>query len=91
MTALKIPTPLRPYADGNSEIQVEASNVGQALDILVEQHPALIKHLFNEEGELRAFVNLFLNSEDVRYMDGPQTPLKAEDQLMIVPSIAGGR
>lgn len=90
MTTLRIPTPLRPYAGGVSEIEVQAENVGQALEGLTGQYPELRKHLFTEQGELRAFVNLFLNDEDVRYMQGMQTALADDDKLMIIPSIAGG-
>lgn len=90
MTTLRIPTPLRPYADGQSEIHIDSATVGGALEELTNQYPALRKHLFTENGELRTFVNLFLNDEDVRQLDGTGTPLKAGDRLMIIPSIAGG-
>lgn len=90
MTTLRIPTPLRPYADGQSEIQINSATVGGALEELTSQYPALRKHLFSEEGELRTFVNLFLNDEDVRQLDGAGTELKPGDRLMIIPSIAGG-
>jgi adenylyltransferase/sulfurtransferase len=91
MTTLQIPTPLRPYADGVSEVQVKAESVGLALKELTGKFPSLHKHLFSEDGELRAFVNLFLNDEDVRYLQGAETPLKDGDKLMILPSIAGGK
>ena len=90
MTTLRIPTPLRPYANGQSEIQIDSATVGGALDELTGQYPALRKHLFTDNGELRTFVNLFLNDEDVRQLDGPETPLNPGDRLMIIPSIAGG-
>ena len=90
MTKLKIPTPLRPYAEGQSEVAVAGANVGEALDDLVQQYPALKKHLFNEAEELRPFVNLFLGDEDVRHLQGLETPLGEGDKLMIIPSIAGG-
>jgi MoaD family protein len=90
MTILRIPSPLRPYADGASELQIQAENVGQAIDELTEKYPSLRTHLFSEEGELRPFVNLFLNEEDVRHLQGQQTPLQDGDKLMILPSIAGG-
>ena len=91
MTTLRIPSPLRPYADGVSEIEVQAENVSQAMDNLTDQYPALRQHLFNDAGELRPFVNLFLNDEDIRYLQGIDTALAADDKLMIIPSIAGGR
>ena len=90
MTTLRIPTPLRPYAEGKSEITVQGLTVGEALNDLVTQYPALKKHLFAETEELRPFVNLFLGDEDVRHLQGVDTPLKDGDKLMIIPSIAGG-
>ena len=90
MTTLRIPSPLRPYADGVSELEIQAKNVGQAIEELTEKYPALHTHIFSEEGELRPFVNLFLNEEDIRHLDGRETPLKDGDKLMILPSIAGG-
>ena len=86
-----IPTPLRPYAAGKDELEVEAGTVSGALDELTQIFPDLRKHLFTEEGKLRAFVNVYLNDEDVRYLpekDG--TAVSAKDTLSIVPSIAGG-
>ena len=91
MVTLRIPTPLRPYAEGQSEASVQGANVGAALDDLVAQFPALKKHLYTENNELRPFVNLFLGDEDVRHLQGVETPLKDGDKLMIIPSIAGGR
>ena len=90
MTTLRIPTPLRPYAEGQSEITVQGITVGEALNDLVTQFPALKKHLFAETDELRPFVNLFLGDEDVRHLQGVDTPLKDGDKLLIIPSIAGG-
>ena len=90
MTILRIPTPLRPYAEGQSEVSVQGANVGEALNDLVTQFPALKKHLFTETEELRPFVNLFLGDEDVRHLQGVETPIKDGDKLMIIPSIAGG-
>ncbi len=90
MSVLKIPTPLRPYADGANEIEINANNVSEALEELTQQYPLLRKHLFAENGELRSYVNLFLNNEDIRHLQGIDTPVSAGDQLMIIPSIAGG-
>jgi molybdopterin synthase sulfur carrier subunit len=90
MPTLRIPTPLRPYAEGQTEVAVHGANVGEALNDLVNQFPSLKQHLFNEGGELRPFVNLFLGEEDVRHLQGIQTPLKENDRLIIIPSIAGG-
>ncbi|MBC8496570.1 MAG: MoaD/ThiS family protein [Anaerolineales bacterium] len=90
MPTLRIPTPLRPYADGQTEISVEGQNVAEALADLTTRYPELKKHLFSDAGKLRAFVNLFLGEEDVRHLQGVDTPLKEDDKLRIIPSIAGG-
>lgn len=90
MLTLKIPTPLRPYAGGQAAVAVQGAKVADALADLTAKHPGLKQHIFNESGELRPFVNLFLNDEDVRYLDGVETPVKDGDQLRIIPSIAGG-
>lgn len=91
MTILRIPTPLRPYAEGVGEINVQAATVSEAMTELTITYPALKKHLFTEEGELRSYVNLFLNDEDIRHLNGVDTELTDGDRLMIIPSIAGGR
>lgn len=91
MASLRIPTPLRPYTDGQVEIQVRGNTIAEALDDLVKQHPELNKHLFSEMGELRPFVRLFLGEEDVHHLEGVETSLKEDDTLKIIPSIAGGR
>ena len=86
-----IPTPLRSYAGGQSAVEVRAATVGEAVQALLSSHPDLRKHLYNEQGRLRAFVNLYLNEDDVRYLQHEQTPVADGDTLSIVPSIAGGR
>jgi adenylyltransferase/sulfurtransferase len=86
-----IPTPLRPYAGGQSAVELNAATIAGALDSLTEAHPELRKHLFTGEGKLRAFVNLYLNDEDVRYLPAKEaTAVAATDTLSIIPSIAGG-
>ena len=89
MSTIKVPTPLRAYTGGESTIDVSGGTVGEALNNLVEQHPDLKPHLFNED-ELRNFVNIFLGDEDVRFLDGLETQLDDDDNLRIIPSIAGG-
>jgi adenylyltransferase/sulfurtransferase len=86
-----IPTPLRPYAGREAAVEVPAATVGEALSRLVERHPDLRRHLYGEGGKLRSFVNVYLNDEDVRYLQKEATPVKEGDALSIVPSIAGGR
>lgn len=90
MAILRIPSPLRAYAGGQQQIEVKSEKVSGALDELVTAHPELKPHLFTETGELRAFVNLFVNEENVRDLQGGETPVKPGDTLMILPSIAGG-
>ncbi len=86
-----IPTPLRPFAGGQDAVEVNAETVSGALESLTQAHPDLRKHLFTGEGKLRAFVNLYLNDEDVRYLPAKEaTAITAADALSIIPSIAGG-
>jgi molybdopterin converting factor small subunit len=86
---IRIPTPLRPYTSDQSQVSVSGDTVGAALDDLVTQYPELRPHLFNGS-ELRNFVNIFLGEEDVRFLDGLDTPLENNSNLRIIPSIAGG-
>jgi molybdopterin converting factor small subunit len=90
MAKILIPTPLRQYAANQKELEVPGANVGEALASLTTQHADLKKHLFNDEGRLRSFVNIYVNDEDIRYLSKEATPLGAGDVLSIVPSIAGG-
>jgi molybdopterin converting factor small subunit len=90
MPTLRIPTPLRPYTGGESELNLAGETVGAVLEDLSVQHPTIRQHIFTDEGELRAFVNLFLNDEDVQFLDGTATQVGESDRLMILPSIAGG-
>jgi len=90
MSILKIPTPLRSYTDGRAEVAVNGGTVASAMSSLIEQYPALKPHLFNEQGELRAFVNLFLGEHNIKDLQGLDTPLSENDRLILIPSIAGG-
>lgn len=86
-----IPTPLRPYVGGVDSVEVKATTITEALDRLIEAYPDLRKHLFTGDGRVRAFVNLYLNDEDVRYLPAKeQTTVSTGDTLTIIPSIAGG-
>jgi len=91
MSKVHIPTPLRQYAGKQGVVEVQGGTVGEALSSLVGQHPDLRRHLYTDEGKLRAFVNVYLNDEDVRYLQKEATVLKDSDSISIVPSIAGGR
>ena len=85
-----IPTPLRQFSDGKSEIEVDAATAGEALDKLTTQYAALRKHLYNDQGNLRNFVNVYVGDDDIRHLDGEATLVKSGETVMIVPSIAGG-
>lgn len=85
-----IPTPLRQYAGKQESVQIEASTVGEALTGLTARYSDLRRHLYTDEGKIRSFVNVYLNDEDIRYLGKEQTPVKSDDVLSIVPSIAGG-
>src|SRR5436190_3821301 len=85
-----IPAPLRQFSVGQSQIEVQAQTAGEALDQLTTTHATLRRHLYNDQNTLRNFVNVYLNDEDIRHLSGPDTPVKDGDNLMIVPSIAGG-
>ena len=89
MTSIKIPTPLRVYTGNLAQVNVSGVTVGAALNDLTDQYPELRQHLFNG-AELRNFVNIFLGEEDVRFLDGLSTEITSEDNLRIIPSIAGG-
>jgi len=85
-----IPTPLRQYAEKQTTIEVGGNTVGEALGHLTSRYGDLRKHLYTDDGKLRAFVNVYLNDEDIRYLSKEQTPVKHGDTISIVPSIAGG-
>ena len=90
MPQIHIPSPLRQYAGKQATIKVSAVSVGEALNRLTSDHPELKRHLYTDEGKLRAFVNVYVNDEDVRYLQKEATSLKDSDTISIVPSIAGG-
>lgn len=89
-TTIFIPTALRGFAGGNATYGVAATTVGEGLSQLTAEYPELRKHLYNDEGKLRSFVNIYVGEEDIRYLDGEQTALQAGSEITIVPSIAGG-
>src|SRR6187401_2113231 len=87
---IHIPTPLRPFTDKQESVQVSGGTVGELLADLTTRYEGLKKHLYTDEGKLRNFVNVYLNDEDIRYLQRAQTPVKPGDSLTIVPSVAGG-
>lgn len=90
MVTIRIPTPLRAYTGGESEVAVRGETVGEALHNLTEDYPPLRQHIYNQEGELRPYVNLFVNEENVNDLMGIETPIQTTDRLLLIPSIAGG-
>ncbi len=91
MAKILIPTPLRQYAEKNNSVDIAATTVGEALASLTTQFPDLRKNLYNDEGKLRSFVNVYVNDEDIRYLQKDATAVADGDTISIVPSIAGGR
>jgi molybdopterin/thiamine biosynthesis adenylyltransferase/rhodanese-related sulfurtransferase/molybdopterin converting factor small subunit len=90
MAKILIPTPLRQYADKKDSVQLAGSTVGEVLKSLTSEYSDLRRHLYNDEGKLRSFVNVYVNDEDIRYLNKEATPLNDGDTVSIVPSIAGG-
>ena len=87
---IHIPTPLRPFTDKKESVEVSGATVGELLADLTRKHDGLRRHLYADDGRLRNFVNVYLNDEDIRYLQKEQTPVKPGDSLSIVPSVAGG-
>jgi molybdopterin converting factor small subunit len=90
MAQIQIPSPLRQYSGKQASVSVRANTVGEALAALVAQYPDLQHHLYSDDGKLRAFVNVYVNDEDMRYLQKEATAVKDSDTISIVPSIAGG-
>jgi adenylyltransferase/sulfurtransferase len=91
MPQIQIPGPLRQYVGKQPSLEIPGKTVGEALSGLISQHPDLKRHLYTDDGKLRAFVNVYVNDEDMRYLQKEATALKDGDIISIVPSIAGGR
>jgi len=90
MARILIPTPLRQFAEKQDTVEADGLTVGEVLAALTKRFPDLKKQLYNDEGKLRSFVNVYLNDDDIRYLNKDATPVAATDTLSIVPSIAGG-
>lgn len=90
MVTIRIPTTLRTLTGGDSEVQVEGSTVGEALKNLDAAHPGFLDRLFDAEGNLRRFVNVFVADDDVRYLDGVDTAVPDGAEISIIPAVAGG-
>src|ERR1043165_1760202 len=89
-TKILIPTPLRPFTDKKDAVEAEGKTIGELLTDLTTKHSGLKAHLYNDQGKLRSFVNIYINDEDIRYLQKEQTPIKAGDTVSIIPSVAGG-
>jgi sulfur-carrier protein len=87
---VRIPTPLRNLTNGRGEVEATGGSVADLLDNVETQHPGLKARLYDEQGQLRRFVNIYLNDEDIRFLDGPKTATKDGDIVSIIPAIAGG-
>ena len=85
-----IPTPLRVYAGKQDVVEAQGNTVGELLENLTSQYSELRNHLYNEDGRLRSFVNVYVNDDDIRYLEKEATPVKDGDTVSIVPSVAGG-
>ena len=91
MAVLLIPTALRVYTNGLSEIEVAGNSVAEALGHLIITYTDLEKHLFTENGTLRSYINIYVNEEDIRQKERLNTPLKGDETILLIPSIAGGK
>jgi sulfur-carrier protein len=87
---VRLPTVLRSQADGQSVVSVAGSTIGEVLRTLVTDHPGMAGQVFDEDGSLRRFVNVYVNDEDVRYLSQLDTPVKDGDEVSILPAVAGG-
>ncbi|MFM1801538.1 MAG: Sulfur carrier protein CysO [Planctomycetota bacterium] len=89
MAVVRIPTPLRPHASGNDSAHAEGATVGEVLNKLTSDFPDLRTRLFDGE-DLRRFVNIYVNNEDIRFLDDLNTPVNPNDEVSIIPAVAGG-
>ncbi len=85
-----IPTPLRQYAENRDSVKLSGQNIGELLNNLMQKFPNMKKHLFSEDGQIRNFVNVYVNDDDIRYLENNATRLKEGDVISIIPSVAGG-
>ncbi|MBS0180968.1 MAG: MoaD/ThiS family protein [Nitrospira sp.] len=90
MIKVRIPTPLRPLTKGQGEVETNAGSVMEMIEVLNGTHPGIKDRLCDETGELRRFVNIYVNEEDIRFLKGKDTSLKDGDEVSIIPAIAGG-
>jgi len=87
---IEIPTAFRRFTDGEPKVSSGAATIAEALTDLTTKYPALSRHVRDEQGQIRQFLNVYLNEEDIRFLNGESSPLKDGDRVLLVPSIAGG-
>lgn len=90
MATIFIPTALRLFTNGESKVELVGEDIEQVIDNLIEEYKDLKTHLFTDEKKLRSFINIYVNDEDIREIDGFKTKVKEEDKILLIPSIAGG-
>ena len=90
MSVVKIPTVLRPQVGGNKEVELGGATVGELVTALTDQYPSLKSQLLTDEGSLNRFVNVYVNGQDVRYLDGLATAVGERDEVRLLPAMAGG-
>jgi len=88
--SIRIPTPLRRVTNGQDRLEVDASTISDGIDKMEQQYPGIRERLVDDQGELKEFVNVYANGEDIRFLDGLNTPLKDGDEVSIIPAVAGG-
>jgi len=90
MATVSIPTPLRAHTEGQASVEASGSTVGEVLKALGAQYPEIQRRIFAAEGQLQQYVNVYVNDEDIRFMEELETPVKDQDEVSIIPAIAGG-
>ncbi len=91
MIKVRIPTPLRPMTGGKNEVEIAGNTIAEMIENLGTAYPGIKERLYDENGEVRRFINIYVNEEDIRFLTGKDTPLKEGDEVSIIPAIAGGR
>jgi molybdopterin synthase sulfur carrier subunit len=91
MTQVRVPTPLRKFTGGAEAVDAEGANVAALIRDLDSRHPGIRDRICDEQGAVRRFVNIFVNGEDIRFLENLDTPVKSGDEVSIIPAIAGGR
>ncbi len=89
MPTVRIPTVLRKHTDGNAKVDADGDTVGEVFAALIDEHPGLGDQLL-EDGKVRGFINVYVEDEDIRYIDGLDSPVEPDDEIAIMPAVAGG-